>query len=416
MAIGKVKGSVWNSEDNIVVSVINDLANVANPEGIIVVEGHTVKHDGGGGTFKYDTSINRNTANGGTIIDSTGSGIGTGCWVREYTLSNYSLNWFGSNDLNIAALQAAYGIENATVTIANVFNGGVFIFVSSQVGDHDGVDNINGWIRQTTEKAYNVDYDNTISGLTATNVKEALDELDTGLESGGTDLQTHINNAANPHSSASITYDDSTSGLGVTNVQAAVETLDGLLDTHLEATSGAHAGTEISFANATSGLAATNVQAAIDELDGLVDTNTTTKAPLSSPAFTGVPTGPTATAGTATTQLATTAFVTAGVGASVTSSGSNVNGYYRIWSDGYIEQWGRTVASGTSSANVQVFPLAFTTLIERSCVANIHDNANGGGTITSYIQPTSLTQTLVVLDYSDGPTTSLDLDWYTIGK
>jgi hypothetical protein len=35
------------------------------------------------------------------------------------------------------------------------------------------------------------------------------------------------------------------------------------------------------------------------------------KAPLASPAFTGTPTAPTATAGTSTTQLATTAFVTA---------------------------------------------------------------------------------------------------------
>ncbi len=36
-------------------------------------------------------------------------------------------------------------------------------------------------------------------------------------------------------------------------------------------------------------------------------------APLDSPAFTGVPTAPTATAGTNTTQIATTAFVTAGL-------------------------------------------------------------------------------------------------------
>ena len=39
----------------------------------------------------------------------------------------------------------------------------------------------------------------------------------------------------------------------------------------------------------------------------------TTKAPLASPAFSGTPTAPTAAAGTNTTQLATTAFVTAGL-------------------------------------------------------------------------------------------------------
>ena len=44
--------------------------------------------------------------------------------------------------------------------------------------------------------------------------------------------------------------------------------------------------------------------------NNLVKTNIDTKAALSSPAFTGVPTAPTAAAGTNTTQLATTAFVT----------------------------------------------------------------------------------------------------------
>jgi hypothetical protein len=46
-------------------------------------------------------------------------------------------------------------------------------------------------------------------------------------------------------------------------------------------------------------------------------------APLASPTFTGVPAAPTATAGTNTTQLATTAFVTAAVAASVGVSSFN---------------------------------------------------------------------------------------------
>ena len=51
-------------------------------------------------------------------------------------------------------------------------------------------------------------------------------------------------------------------------------------------------------------IAATTVQAALNELD-------TEKAPLASPTFTGTPAAPTASAGTNTTQLATTAFVLA---------------------------------------------------------------------------------------------------------
>lgn len=54
------------------------------------------------------------------------------------------------------------------------------------------------------------------------------------------------------------------------------------------------------------GISSTNVQAAIQELD-------TEKANLVSPALTGTPTAPTATAGTNTTQLATTAFVQAAI-------------------------------------------------------------------------------------------------------
>jgi hypothetical protein len=45
---------------------------------------------------------------------------------------------------------------------------------------------------------------------------------------------------------------------------------------------------------------------------------TTTYAPLASPALTGTPTAPTAAAGTNTTQIATTAFVTSAVSAAVT--------------------------------------------------------------------------------------------------
>ena len=51
-------------------------------------------------------------------------------------------------------------------------------------------------------------------------------------------------------------------------------------------------------------------------------------------------------------------------GATVTSSGSNANGYYRIWSDGYKEQWmsiGTVSSSGYGSTDqVVTFPIAFT--------------------------------------------------------
>lgn len=48
-----------------------------------------------------------------------------------------------------------------------------------------------------------------------------------------------------------------------------------------------------------------NVEGALNE----IGFNLSTKAPLASPSFTGTPTAPTASAGTNTTQIATTAFV-----------------------------------------------------------------------------------------------------------
>lgn len=64
---------------------------------------------------------------------------------------------------------------------------------------------------------------------------------------------------------------------------------------------GASTAEDVSFTPAGS-IVATDVQAAIEELD-------TEKAPLASPTFTGTPAAPTASAGTSTTQIATTAFV-----------------------------------------------------------------------------------------------------------
>jgi hypothetical protein len=52
----------------------------------------------------------------------------------------------------------------------------------------------------------------------------------------------------------------------------------------------------------------------------------TTRAPLASPALTGTPTAPTATGGTNTTQIATTAFVTAAIPTNNVKAWVNFNG------------------------------------------------------------------------------------------
>jgi hypothetical protein len=68
--------------------------------------------------------------------------------------------------------------------------------------------------------------------------------------------------------------------------------------------------------------------AAVSTLSGTTTTALALKAPLASPALTGVPTAPTATAGTNTTQIASTAFVASAVSASgVTSIAGNTGAF-----------------------------------------------------------------------------------------
>lgn len=83
-----------------------------------------------------------------------------------------------------------------------------------------------------------------------------------------------------------------------------------------------------------------------------------------SPALTGTPTAPTAAAGTATTQIATTAFVMNAINA-ITSQGKIVaynlaqNGYVK-WDIGLILQWGAYSVSNTPYAiNTLKFPISF---------------------------------------------------------
>jgi hypothetical protein len=63
----------------------------------------------------------------------------------------------------------------------------------------------------------------------------------------------------------------------------------------------------------------------LDGVTSAIQTQLTAKAPLASPALTGTPTAPTATAGTNTTQIATTAFVSGAVADLVASAPSALN-------------------------------------------------------------------------------------------
>jgi len=147
MALQRAKGSLFNSGENLVISTLGDLATLPDTaqEGCVVVLGHTTEGDGGGGNFVYDAAIARSTANDGTIIDHTGTGVGNGCWLRIYSLAEGSLAWFGSSDDDRTNLTEARGVEGLIVTIVDGVYSGRFQYQAG--AGNDGVNKFNNWVR-----------------------------------------------------------------------------------------------------------------------------------------------------------------------------------------------------------------------------------------------------------------------------
>ena len=110
----------WNSSasalENVVIGDDDIYINIRNEDNMtdllsvnvltyetINVRGYHTKNDGGGGLFNYDSTIDKSTANGGTILDPSqtlanqGSGSGLGCWVRQYS-GTINVKWFGAID------------------------------------------------------------------------------------------------------------------------------------------------------------------------------------------------------------------------------------------------------------------------------------------------------------------------------
>ena len=104
-------------------------------------------------------------------------------------------------------------------------------------------------ISTLTVTSVDIVYDNSTSGLTATNVKNAIDELNTNIE--------NIPGAF----ADGVSYDDTNSSLTATNVQTAIDALDSNIN------SLSSDAIDITYTNFPSGLSATDVQTAIDELN-----------------------------------------------------------------------------------------------------------------------------------------------------
>jgi hypothetical protein len=70
-------------------------------------------------------------------------------------------------------------------------------------------------------------------------------------------------------------------------------------------------------------------------------------------------------------------------GWAVTSTGNNANGYYRVWDDGFKEQWG--FASRTASQTVITLPVSFSLQGTIQANAMHYNEGNSGGSTGSWI-------------------------------
>lgn len=137
-------------------------------------------------------------------------------------------------------------------------------------------------IARVAEKddADEISYDNTASGLAATEVQSAIDEVEGRVDVVETDLSNHLNGDPSKHNATQINYSGTESGLEAGNVQTAIDEVEARVDTvedtannattaindHINNTTDTHDASAISFVP-TGGISADEVQAAIVELD-----------------------------------------------------------------------------------------------------------------------------------------------------
>lgn len=113
---------------------------------------------------------------------------------------------------------------------------------------------------QPITSADGISYDNTSSGMSATNTQAAIDEVEHRVDVVENRIPLNVRQLA---------YDNSTSGLSATTGQAAIDEVNSKLTEIVQNLDNA---SDIHYKNNTSGLSALNVQDAIDEIDETIDT------------------------------------------------------------------------------------------------------------------------------------------------
>lgn len=135
----------------------------------------------------------------------------------------------------------------------------------------------------------------------------------------------------------------------------------------------------------------------------------TVYAPKVSPTFTGTPLAPTASAGTNTTQIATTAFVKA----SVVFTGDATNGTSKNVGSGIIEQWFESFQAGAGGGIITItYPTPFTTSAAKPSVSIFDANLGSLGAsnfVVASVVSSSLTGCTINIGQNGGGTRDVTL-------
>ena len=107
---------------------------------------------------------------------------------------------------------------------------------------------------------------------------------------------------------------------------------------------------------------------------------------------------------------------TTGNTAVVVRSGSNENGFFRVWSDDYKEQFGISTATGGGSAGTIVtYPVPYTNLASVNTWPGTRDNTGGNAEIVIVHTGTGFTFTTTQFELFSYSGTVTNCRWFSIG-
>lgn len=219
--------------------------------------------------------------------------------THSQELTNKTIN---ANNNTITNLQHGQEVDDPTSDVHGVGIGNDVVGTGTiQTLENKTIDGTSATGNNTvTIDADNATYDNTTSGLTATDAQAAIDELDSAIDTIQSSYVESFNSrtgavvpAASDYDANQIDFDNTASGLAATEVQGALDEIDSNvdgIDTRVTAIESSYVesfnsrtgavvpaasdydANQVDYDNTTSGLTATEVQGAIDELKIEIDT------------------------------------------------------------------------------------------------------------------------------------------------